>query len=215
MGIPREAGRTTYSREIRDLKKRLSLSDYQRSVVIGSLLGDSNLTHNWSKTNYAIQVAHSKKQEAYVLWKYQVLKDWILSKPRYYARNNSITIKTISHPEITQLAGHFYPKGVKILPANLDKILSDPVILSVWFMDDGNVIKRNGKVYGYHLNTQSFSKSENEALSQALYKMHGIESLLELNHGKYRIRIMKKESRTKFAGTIREYIIPEMVYKLG
>ncbi len=215
MGIPREAGRTTYSTEIRNLKKRLSLNDYQRSVVIGSLLGDGSLTANWSKTNFSFQVAHSKKQEAYILWKYGVLKDWILSKPRYYPRNNSITIKTISHPEITDLAKLFYPNGKKVLPRNLKQLVQDPIILAVWYMDDGNIIRRNGKVYGYHFNTQSFSKHENLMISQALYDVCGLENMPELNHGRYRLRIMKKESRNKFQKLIGKYILPEMKYKLS
>jgi hypothetical protein len=215
MVIPREAGRITYSTEIRDLKKRLSLSDYQRSVVVGSLLGDANLTANWSKTNFSLQIAHSIKQKDYVAWKYEVLRDWFLSPPRYYARNQSLTIKTISHPEITQLAKLFYCNSRKVLPDNVIDIIRDPISLAVWFMDDGNIIRREGKVYGYHLNTQSFSREENDIISQILYKVHGIENLLEKNHGRYRIRIMRKESRSKFQDIIRQYILPEMKYKLS
>ena len=215
MVIPREAGRITYSTEIRNLKKRLSLSDYQKSIVIGSLLGDGSLVPNWSKTNFSLQIAHSKKQEAYILWKYEVLKDWILSKPRYYERNNSVTIKTISHPEITELAKLFYPNGKKVLPANFQQLTQNPVTLAVWFMDDGNIIKRNGKVYGYHLNTQSFSRRENVLLSQTLNDAYGIESMLKKNHGRYRLRIMKKLSRYKFQEVVRKYILSEMKYKLG
>ena len=213
--IPREAGRITYSTEIRNLKKRLSLSDYQKSVVVGSLLGDGNLTANWSKTNYSFQVAHSIKQKTYVLWKYEILRDWILSKPRYYHRNKSITIKTLSHPEISQLARTFYHRRKKVLPESIDRLISNPIILAVWFMDDGNVIKRNGKVYGYHINTQSFSKLENQLISNALYSVFKIESSLELNHGKYRIRIMKQLSRARFCEIIGKYILPEMKYKIG
>lgn len=135
MVIPREARRITYSTEIRNLKKRLSLSDYQRSVVIGTLLGDGSLAANWSKTNFSLQVAHSVKQETYLLWKYGILKDWILSKPRYYPRNKSITIKTISHPEISQLASLFYPHGRKVMPNNIRELIQDPIILAVWYMD--------------------------------------------------------------------------------
>jgi len=101
------------------------------------------------------------------------------------------------------------------LPENVAEIIRDPITLSTWFMDDGNIIKRNGKTYGYYLNTQSFSKEENNSISQALNKVHGIENLLEKNHGRYRIRIMKKESRSKFQDIIGKYMLPAMRYKLG
>lgn len=170
---------------------------------------------NWSKTNFSLQIAHSVKQKSYILWKYKVLKDWIISKPRYYKRNNSLTIKTISHSALTELAELFYPSGKKVLPGNLEHLVKDPITLAVWFVDDGNVIRRNDKAYGYHLNTQSFSREENILISQALSKIYSVESMLEKNHGKYRIRIMKKSSRNKFNEAIRKYMRPEMLYKIS
>lgn len=62
MAIPREAGRVTYSTNIRALK-RIPMSELQ-SLITGSLLGDVCLHENWSKTNYRLQVRHSKDQEA-------------------------------------------------------------------------------------------------------------------------------------------------------
>jgi len=90
--IPREARRITYSTEIRNLKKRLVLDDYQKSVVVGSILGDGYLFENCSKTNYRFGINQSIKQEDYLLWKYNILKNWTLSEPKYYGRNKSISI---------------------------------------------------------------------------------------------------------------------------
>ena len=56
--IPREAGRITYSTDIRNLKK-LRITDIQKAVVIGSILGDGNLNSNWSNTNYRLKISHS------------------------------------------------------------------------------------------------------------------------------------------------------------
>lgn len=95
------------------------------------------------------------------------------------------------------------------------KYLKSPLVLAVWFMDDGNAIVRANKLRGYHLNTQSFTFQENEKLSLLLKKLHGIDSTVESNNGYYRIGIWQQSSREKFSGLIQAYIVPSMRYKLG
>jgi DNA-binding transcriptional regulator WhiA len=210
--IPREARKITYSTEIRDLKKRLSFNDIQKSLLTGSILGDGNLEPNWSKTNYRLKISHSVKQARYVNWKYEILNNWVLTKPNIDRCNRALTFRTISHPEITKLANIFYKNKRKIIPDNLE---INPLILAVWFMDDGNVIRRDGKVYGYHLNTQSFNKEENLTLMKILSKNFKINASLEINHGKYRLRFMRKEYRQNFLSAIRKLILPSMLYKVS
>ena len=65
------------------------MSDTQRAFAIGTILGDANLELNWSKTNYKLRFAHSEKQKDYILWKYRNLEEWVLTKPRYYAKTKS------------------------------------------------------------------------------------------------------------------------------
>jgi hypothetical protein len=215
MVIPREAGRITYSTEVKNLKKRLRFSGIQRAVLIGSVFGDGHLEISKSCINYRLRLAQSVKQKDYLFWKYFLLKDFVSSKPRFHNATKSVLFSTISHPEISELAGIFYRGKIKILPKNISEFISNPMILAVWFMDDGNAIVRNGKTYGYHLNTQSFTKDENEDISYVLRKIYGIESLLEKNHGKYRLRIMKKLSRDKFREVVEDHILDSMKYKLG
>ena len=148
MVIPREAGRITYSTNVRKLKN-LPLSHVQRSVVIGSILGDGNLSRNWSGTNYRLKVNHSVKQKRYVLWKYGILRDFVLTKGREYKKTKSISFRTISHKDLTEFQKLFYPDGKKVVPKNISSLITDPMVLAVWFMDDGNIRKVKDKVYGY------------------------------------------------------------------
>lgn len=210
--IPREARRITYSTQIRDLKKTLSLSDFQRAVVIGSILGDGHLSSNWSKTNYRLDIIQSNKQKAYVMWKYQILKDWTLSRPNYYLKNNSVRFRTVSHPELTALRGVFYNGKIKIIPQNILEFIS-PITLAVWFMDDGNIRRDNGKVYGYYLNTHSFTEQENHKLAKALQKRFGIRCLVLKNKGKHRLYI--GTHRKLFASVIQDIVISSLQYKLS
>lgn len=216
MVIPREAKRITYSSEIRALKKK-SFSKEQLSIVQGALLGDGCLHTAWAGTskNYRFAKTHSVKQREYVNWTYAKLKPFILTPPALYEPVQSLKLRTISHPELTQLRSIFYPNGKKILPNNIALIMQDSLALAVWFMDDGNAIVRKGNVVGYHINTQSFSLEENEQIKHSFFQLYGIKSTIEKNKQWYRLGIWQKQSRLLFVKIIEPYIIPSMWYKLG
>jgi len=170
---------------------------------------------NWSRTNYRLQIRHSVDQKDYLIWKYKILKKWILSKPKFYEKTNSLTVKTISHPQLTQLWNKFYPKGKKMIPSDISELVQNPLTLAVWFMDDGNIVsKRNGYIHGYHLNTQSFTSLENQSLISSLKTIHGIECSVQKNNGYTRLFI-RAQSRNRFVSLVKRYIIQSMKYKLG
>jgi hypothetical protein len=212
--IPREVRRITYSTKIRKLKQK-NFSSFQKSVIIGSILGDGSLEWNWSRTNMRLKLEHSEKNRDYLFWKYRILKNWVLTPPKYRPINKSFSFKTISHPEITKLGKIFLRDGKKIIPELITEFIKNPIILAVWFMDDGNVIKRNKRIYGYHLNTQAFTEKENQLIVNAFKQVYEIEVKLENNHKNYRIRIMKRNSREKFQNLIKDYLLDSMRYKIG
>ena len=210
--IPREAGRITYSTDIRNLKNK-KLNDCQRAVIAGSILGDGNLSGNWSQTNYRLKVSHSVKQSEYIWWKYEILKDLVLTKPQVYDKTKSVSFRTISHSKLTEFYKLFYPTGKKIIPKNIEKLIKNPITIAVWFMDDGNIRKVKEKVYGYYLNTQSFSLSENKILIEALRNNFDVDSMVMKNHGKYRIYI-GAQGKEKFSHILKDSLVASMKYKI-
>ena len=63
------------SNEIESYKKTLKLSNFQKEVLAGTLLGDGCLeTQNKGRT-YRLKVEHSLTQKDYVNWKYEIFKD--------------------------------------------------------------------------------------------------------------------------------------------
>ena len=214
MVIPREAGRITYSSNIRAMK-RVKLDEYQKAVAAGLILGDAHLEANWSKTNYRLGVRHSKDQEQYVRWTYEILKSLVCTPPQYYEHTRSIWFRTISHSELSELHRIFYRDKKKIIPETIAQYLSHPVTMAIWFMDDGNVARQKGDdTCGYHLNTQSFTIAENELLQGTLKSVWNIECTLQKNNGYTRLYILKKSAK-KFRSIVEPYIIPELAYKLG
>ena len=215
MAIPREARRITYSTDIRN-RKRMELDEYQKAIIVGTILGDACLHENWSKTNSRLQIRHSIAQKEYVLWKYEALKSLVLTAPQHYSRTNSVWFRTISHPDLTKLQQIFYRDGKKIIPEDvIVAFLSNPITIAVWFLDDGNAVVRKGKLCGYNLNTQSFTKEENELLAEVFSALYDISCIVEKNHGYYRLAIWQAASRRKFSNLIQEYVLPTMKYKIS
>jgi len=182
-----------------------SLSKVQKQVVLGCILGDGYMR---KKSNAHLQITHSYKQKDYVDWKYEILKDFVLTKPKKYEGNLGrvgYRFFTRSLPEFTSFYNKFYKNKIKIIPKNLSLT---PLSLAVWYMDDG--CKSYKSCY---LNTQQFDKESQLNLMNSLNKI-GLESRLNKDKIYQRIRITT-ESTKKMFGMINKYIISSMYYKIS
>lgn len=186
-----------------------SLTNYQKSLVIGSLLGDGYLRRVPGRNDAFLEINHSIKQKEYVDWKYKVLGNITGGPPkerksgknriayRFYTRQNEF---------FTKIHGLFYRNGVKVIPENL---ILDSIIISVWFMDDGSMC-RPDDVY---LNTQQFKIKDQEKLIKKLNEV-GIEAKLNKDKKYKRIRLIKSSIK-KMIDIVEPHIISEMRYKIG
>ena len=182
--IPRELQKpNTNSSFHRELRKGLFLSEIQKKVLIGSVMGDGCLIANSSGTNYRLQIEHCSKQKDYVWWKYEIFKNFVLSPPRYQPRTDSWRFRTMSHVVFSDFHALFYRKGKKILPDKID-FLADALVDAVWFMDDGG---RLGK--GCLLNIQNFTDREAVCLQNFFQKGLNISVTLQRNKGHFRLYI--------------------------
>jgi hypothetical protein len=185
------------------------LNQFQKSVIIGTVLGDGYLRIVPGRQNAFLEINHAASQREYVMWKYDVLKGIRAGAPkvRYgHESRQAIRFHTRQSQELTQLRTRFYRGKVKIIPNDL---ALDPVMLAVWFMDDGSRC-RESDVY---LNTQQFNAKSQQILIQALSKL-GLESALNKDKEYLRIRFLKS-SIPRFFEIIKPYIIPSMQYKIG
>jgi hypothetical protein len=185
------------------------LSEEERLVIIGSLLGDGCLERNGKY--FRLQITHSIKQKDYLVWKMDKLKN--LTNGKIYIYKTSCRFRTKTLPIFKKFYRMFYVNGVKRIPSNIHTLLKNDLVLSVWFMDDGNIRKIKDKVYGYYLNTQGFSREDNIKLIKAFYEVYGLGLLPLENKNKIRLYIpgyYVKEFREK----INKYIISSLRYKL-
>lgn len=181
------------------------LSKMQKEIVIGSLLGDAYLVQ--TTRGYAFREHHGIAQKEYVDWKYDKLKELTNSPPKETS-TKSYYFRTVSHLYFSQLHNLFYSGTCKIVPLNISNWLT-PLSLSIWIMDDGSRDRNQMRI-----NTQSFTKQENEFLISILKAKLGINATLNQDKDKYRLRV-SAESMSNVRQLISPHLIPSMRYKLS
>lgn len=186
-----------------------SLTQQQKSVIIGCVLGDGYLRKLPNRKEAFLEVNHSIKAKEYVDWKYGILKNICQSAPKVRKideRRIGYRFFTRGHPEISEIFEKFYSKGKKVIPKGFEL---NSLSLAVWFMDDGSRTKKND----FYLNSQQFSMEDQRRLLHAL-RLLKIKARLNKDKKYYRIRILK-ESIPYFVEKIRPFLIPSMRYKIG
>ena len=118
------------------------LSDQQWQVVLGSLMGDGNLSPNRHDRNgVRFRLGHGAKQSAYLDWKVTMLGNVPVSR-----RTNSkgaVFADFTPLPELAELQRAVYMvPGKKTLTEEYLKALT-PLALALWFMDDGTFTLRS------------------------------------------------------------------------
>lgn len=181
-----------------------SLSEVQQQLILGTIIGDGYMR---KKTNAHLQITHSIKQREYVDWKYQILRNLVITLPKLYKGNNGrigYRFFTKSLPEITYFYNRFYKNKVKIIPKD---IILSPLALAVWYMDDGSKSYKS-----CYFNTQQLDIKSQINLIKALSKF-GLKSRLNKDKTYFRIRILTS-STPKLVNIITPYVIKSMRYKI-
>jgi recombination protein RecA len=185
--------------------RAIPLTDLQRDLVIGSLLGDGYLMP--TTAGCCFRVGHGGDQREYVDWKFGLISDFVRTAPR--ASGRSYYFRTVTHPAFSGLRQAFYARGArKGIPLELLSRELTAFGLAIWFMDDGASDRKQ-----LRLNTQSFSRSENLVLAEFLHAKFGIAAQLNKDKDRYRLRI-GAESVARFVDLVGPHVIPSMQYKL-
>jgi hypothetical protein len=185
------------------------LNQFQKSVIIGTILGDGYLRIVPGRQDAFLEINHALSQREYVMWKYDVLEGVRAGAPTVRRGNGTrqaVRFHTRQSKELTDIHSLFYNDRVKVIPKDLKL---DPVTLAVWFMDDGSRCRESDVC----LNTQQFDIESQLILIKALQEL-GLEATLNKDKEYKRIRFLKKSIPALFA-LIESTIIPSMKYKIG
>ena len=167
-----------------DVYKELKISEFshtQKSIIIGSVLGDGSITIGKDCKNARFTEKHSEKQKDYLLWKNNLLKPFVKSKIQITEPlkhiisgiscdvSKSFCLTTISHPYLTNVRNIFYNDlGKKIVPENLYSMM-DGLVMTVWLCDDGCfTYDKSSGIYRLDLHTESFTYKENVFLCREI-----------------------------------------------
>jgi recombination protein RecA len=181
-----------------------SLTEQQRSLIIGSLLGDGAMR---CKVNALLEINHCYEQREYVDWKYRLLANFVATPPKARQGNGSrraYRFTTRSLPVLTPFYEAFYRGGRKAIP----RIVLTPLTLAVWFMDDGSKSYR-----ALYLNTQQFDLESQQLLITLLKEQWDINASFNRDKHYYRIR-MAVSSVKRFRKIIENHLLEQFEYKL-
>lgn len=209
-----------HSKELEEKKRLLKLTDPQKEILIGTLLGDGHLETQDGGRTYRLKLDHSIKQRAYVDWLYESFREWTNTSPKEHSRNvlfrgvvksyDKYGFNTLSHSAFRFYAKQFYSDGKKQVPRLIHRWLT-PQALAVWFMDDGSIKSNAHKTV--FMNTQSFSSLEVRRLQKAFRDVYGIQTILRPQGNGNQLYFLG-ETVGKFLELIEPYVVPSMRYKL-
>ena len=195
----------------------MKLTDRQRAIVTGLLLGDGHLETQNNGRTYRLKIEHGIAQKAYVDWLYREFKDWVWTPPKERLKLSfgksivSYGFATYSSGALRFYAQQFYRERKKIIPKLIGKIL-DPQAIAIWFMDDGSWKSNQHRTYIIH--TLGYSRSELEHVQKIFAKKFDIIVGIHSQYNGLRLCIAA-ESSTAFKKIVEPYTIPSMRYKLG
>jgi len=209
------------SKETERLKSSIKLNERQRSIIVGTLLGDGHLEITSKGRTYRLKITHSIKQREYIEWLYDKLKNLVRTPPQRKLKKGinktyeEYWFNTYSFGSLRFYAQQFYVGRKKVIPKMIGKLL-DPLAIAVWFMDDGSYKSNRHRTYIIH--TLSFEKKDLEFMTEVLEKKFEVKTKLHKQHYKnsvkWRLYILS-ESADKFKNLIEPYILPSLKYKLG
>jgi hypothetical protein len=202
--------------ELRRQKALLAMTERQRQILVGMLLGDAHLERQRGARTARLKIEHSLRQSAYVDWKYGEWRDWVRTPPRARARRNrlgtvstNIGFTTLSHVELEEFRLRFYRDHRKVVPIDLELT---PLSMAVWFMDDGS--RKSSQCRGLYLNTQSFTSAEVQLLQSVIQRDVGVETTVRKQRDGLQIYVPAPSASAMNAYIVNE-VLPSMRYKLS
>lgn len=191
------------------------LSEIQEQMILGSLLGDMNLSTPGvnRQVNSRLAIVQSEQQEELFIKKVEILGEFMGSYRLFTPKPDPRTGKIYkswrgnskAHKVFTDIYNLLYPNGVKTLTMEyLNKIIH-PIALAYWFMDDGT--------FSGNIATNCFTKYENDLIVEWMKKKWNLSCSIHKNLDTYNIHILES-SRLDFERLIFPYILPSMYYKL-
>jgi hypothetical protein len=229
-----QRGDLTYLRQLYGIKRKGAtfikrkkteepLTQIQKDLIYGSLMGDAKSQNN--KWNTSVGFGHGRTQKEYVEWKHSLLKN--ISTPkgitkysyydeRYKKDYDTYRFYTLANSDVEEILHKFYTSDGKQINNDILDHLS-AFSIAVWYMDDGYADKGKYGITNYIFCTDSFSSESCDNIVKWFDEKWGIKShkrerQLSDRIG-YRI-VIRAESRDRFISLVEPHLIPSLRYKI-
>jgi hypothetical protein len=205
------------------------LSQTQKEVLVGCLLGDSHL----NKGNLSsLSFTNSIKQEDYLNYKMSCFESFFetyrktKNKRKELKKINSIgDIRRYTSKEVSSLCefNNFKYNRVNNFYTKIDSNLLEKYLsaksLAFFVMDDGSIgsykCKKSEKINNYiYLHTEAFDLDTQNLIVDIIQKKFGIIGKVSKSKKYYYISF-DSENTEKLIGLIKNYIHPSMLYKIN
>jgi hypothetical protein len=154
----------------------LSLTDQQKNIIIGSMLGDGHINCRYNNASFSI--TRSEKDYDYLRWQAKIFNNCLtksgIVKSSYFDIRTNKTYKkcnfsTRSLSILNNYHNDWYKGKIKVIPNNLQL---NAEIIATWFCDDGFIKSNGNNVLKCSFATNSFSKDEVYLLRDLLNKRY-------------------------------------------
>lgn len=194
----------------------MDLSQLQKDIIIGTLLGDGSLEYDKFKAS-RLQIKQAERKKEYVIWLYEMLANLVKTPPKQRLDTLQWYFSTRSLRSLEEFRKNFYITGRKNVPENIKMLLKSPISLAVWFMDDGSLDYREKSHYSFSISADDFTIEEAELLRETLIENFGVKSSIQTPSSrgkKYTKLYIGKSGRDNFFKIIKPYILSCFAYKL-
>jgi recombination protein RecA len=198
------------------------LSDQQIQVILGSLMGDGNLSPNLrGRTGTRFRMGHGAKQAAYLDWKVSMLGN--IGCSRRTNAKGAVFADFTPLPELAELHDVVYfGDGKKHLSWEYLKALT-PLALAVWYADDGSFTVRSKGVQErtqggsgrITICVEAMSPGSRDRLTEYLRDTHGLDvKLVRSGARQMAVLVFTTAASAKFQKLVAPYLHPSMEHKL-
>lgn len=212
-GVYGSRKRNNILRESYSENKSIFINQFQKELLIGTLLGDSSLRKEGKNPSFSCE--HGISQKDYAFHKYKQLislgakykestrKTRDVRTNKYY---KSSIIRLPANPEFIDIYNTLYINNTKQITKELLKDFSE-VSLAYMFMDDG-YYNSNG---GISICTNCFTKEELNLFINFLYDKFSLKFSIQKRNTIY----LSVSQYSKFVSLVFPYLLESMYYKIG
>ena len=192
-------------------KKLLDFTADQRTLLLGTLLGDSSILYPYSGARSPrISFNHGPKQEQWARYKAERLPSLrfdVKSVPNCGYGTISIRGSSVCHPHLVPIFDLVNRDGKKCITTEWLDALSEEAI-AWWYMDDGSLHPSDFVT----LHTEGYSRGEVDIVVD-WFRSRGYSCKASNSKGKYWIVLFKAESSRMLVEDLAPYAAPGMEYK--